>query len=522
MKLSWKIMMMPLVAGIGFFLYFGVVFLGTRANDRTITMIQDGFFHALELSHDLETSALGIRHLLTDAMASGNDDLVPEADRLADRFRRNIELCRSVPGLAPGRLDTLGFDFEKYYQVARSTALESASSSGDLDLDFDDELLQRIVSMNAMYEALHLDLRAGVQRTNDALDSALSDTRLRMIRLRRTMNLLAIVFLVILIMLSFGVRAAIMRPVQHLSKVTRAIAQGDLGQKLEYRSDDVLGRLANSFREMQAALIKDIRRREAAESELIAAQGQIIQSEKMAVLGKLVAGLTHELNTPLGALTSSANVVGRSREILVQKSAESESLEELRADRRFQKALKAMQQGTDTVDLAAGRISELVEGLKAFSQLDQAERREADINEGLMTTFKLIQHQIPKEIKLKWELGELPLVMVMPAQLHQLFLVLFRNAMESIEGAGTISVTTAVVGENIQVVFRDSGRGYDPEQLQALFDPSFKARSQTVRLDWGMVGAAGIADRHGGTLQAESQLGEGSSFIFTLPLSPTL
>jgi signal transduction histidine kinase len=519
MKLSWKIMMMPLVAGIGFFLYFGVVFWGTRANDRTMTLIQDGFFHALELSHDLETSALGIRHLLTDAMTSGNADLVPEADRLADRFRLDIESCRTVPGLSVGRLDTLGMGFENYYQLARKTALESASGSGDLDLEFDDDLLQRIVTMNAMYSALHVDLRSGVQHTNDAMENALSNTRQRMIRLRRTMNLLAVVFLVILLLLSFAVRAAILRPVQNLSQVTRAIAQGNLGQKLEYQSDDVLGRLANSFREMQTALIEDIRHREVAESDLIAAQGQIIQSEKMAVLGKLVAGLSHELNTPLGALTSSANVVSRSRDILAQKFGEGKSLEELHEDRRFLKALKAMQQGTATVDTAAERISELVEGLKAFSQLDQAERRETDLNEGLMTTFKMLQHQIPEEIELNWELGELPRVMIWPAQLNQLFLVLLRNAMESIEGAGTISISSSVVGDSIQVVFLDSGRGYGPQQLQALFDPGFRARSQTVRMDWGMISASGIADRHGGTLTAESQPGIGSSFILTLPTS---
>ena len=513
-------MMMPLVAGIGFFLYFGVVFMGTRANDRTMTLIQDGFFHALELSHNLETSALGIRHLLTDAMTSGNTDLVPEADSLANRFRQDVESCRRVPSLSASRLDTLGLAFENYYQLARSTALESASGSGDLDLDFDDDLLRRIGKMNALYRALQVGLRSGVQQTNRDMENALSDTRLRMIRLRRTMNILALVFLVILLLLSFAVRAAIMRPVQHLSRVTRAIAQGDLGQNLEYQSDDVLGRLANSFREMQAALIEDIRHREAAESDLIAAQGQIIQAEKMAVLGKLVAGLSHELNTPIGALTSSVDVVARSQKILATKYEQGDSLADLHTDRRFTKALRALGQGAVTVGTAAERISQLVEGLKAFSQLDQADRGEADINESLMTTFNLLQHQIPKKIELNWELGELPRVMVWPAQLHQLFLVLMRNAMESIEGAGTITISSAVMGPIIQVVFKDSGHGYTPDQLQVLFEPGFRARSQTVRMDWGMISAAGIADHHGGTLQVESSPGNGSSFILSLPISP--
>ncbi len=519
MRLSWKINMMPIVAGIGFFLYFGVVFWGTRANDRTMTLIQEGFFHALELSHELETNALGIRHLLTDAMTSGNPDLIPEADTLATQFRAEIESCRSVPGLSSSRLDTMNLVFDEYYQVARATALESSAGSGELDLDFDDGLLERVGIMNSRYDKLQAHLRAGVRFTNDAMENALIDTRQRMIRLRRTMNLLALVFLVILILLSVAVRASIMGPVRRLSQASQSIAQGDLEQELEYESKDALGQLADSFREMQTALIRDIQQREAAEAKLIAAQGHIIQTEKMAVLGKLVAGLTHELNTPLGAMTSSANVVSRSREILQRKCGEAESLEALRADQRYQKALTALKNGAETVETAASRVGELVEGLKSFSQLDQAERKETDLNKGLVTTFKLIEHQVPAEIKMKWELGDIPRVIVWPAQLHQLFLVLFKNAMESIEGAGTITITSLCADETIQIIFQDSGHGYDPEQLRALFDPGFSSRSQTVRMDWGMISAAGIADRHGGSLVADSLLGQGSTFTLILPLS---
>ncbi len=521
MKLSWKIMLMPIVAGLGFFLYFGVVFWGTRANDHTMTLIQDGFFHALELSHDLQIDALGIRHLLTDAMTSGNTDLIPEADQMAERFRGNVSACRGVPGHSNARIDSLGVSFEEYYQVARSTALVSSSGTGELDLEFDAGLLSQVVLMNARYESLRVRLQAGVQETNDALENALFNTRERMKRLRRTMNLLAFVFLVILILLSIAVRRAILQPVRRLSEVTRAVARGNLSQKLDYESDDALGRLATSFREMQAALKQDIRQREVAEAKLISAQGQIIQSEKMAVLGKLVAGLAHELNTPLGALSSSANVVSRSQKILATKCEDGESLEELRQDKRFSRALRAMQQGAATVEEASLRISELVEGLKSFSQLDHSERREIDLNESLSTTLKLIEHQVPSEIKVNLELNDLPRVIVWPAQLHQLFLVLFRNAMESISEAGTISITSHLQGDGLAIEFRDTGHGYSPAQLKELFNPGFRSGSETVRMDWGMISASGIAERHGGSLTAESVPGNGSVFTFYMPVSST-
>ncbi len=521
MNLSWKIIMMPLVAGVGFFLYFGVLFVGTRANDRTLTLIQEGFFHGLEMSHDLQIGALGIRHLLTDAMTSGNTDMIPEADLLAARFREDVLACRGVPGHSAARIDSIGRIFDEYYQVARATALVSSAGSGDLDLEFDDALLGQVALMNSRYESLRVRLQASVQETNDALENALSNTRSRMSRLRRLMNLLALVFLVILVLLSIGVRVAIMRPVQRLSKVTQAVAQGDLDQELDYVSDDVLGHLADSFREMQAALIEDIRQREMAESKLIAAQGQIIQSEKMAVLGKLVAGLAHELNTPLGALSSSANVVSRSQKILAAKCNEGDSLEELRQDKRFARALRAMQQGAATVDTASNRISQLVEGLKSFSQLDHAQRQDTDVTESLVTTLKLIEHQVPEGIEVIRELNEVPKVIALPAQLNQLFLVLFRHAMESIGEAGTISIKSGLVDDNIEVVFHDTGHGYSPEQLKALISPGFKAGSETVRMDWGMISAAGIAERHGGVLKAESEPGVGSTFTLSIPLTAT-
>lgn len=514
-------MMMPMVAGLGFFLYFGVVFMGTRANDQTLTLIQDGFFHALELSHDLQIDALGIRHLLTDAMTSGNADLLPEADLLADRFRGNVESCRGVPGHLDARIDSLGLVFEEYFEVARSMALISSSGTGDLNLDFDDDLLNQVVTMNFLYESLRVRLQDGVQETNNALENALSETRDRMKRLRHTMNLLALVFLIILLLLSLAVKRGILGPVQRLSQVTRAVARGDLNQKLDYESDDALGRLAESFREMQAALLRDIRQRELAESSLIAAQGQIIQSEKMAILGKLVAGLAHELNTPLGALSSSANVVSRSQEILAAKFLEGESLEELREDRRFQRALRAMLQGAGTVETASKRISDLVVGLKSFSQLDHSEQREIDINESLVAMLKLLEHQVPSGIKVIRELNDVPEVIVWPAQLHQLFLVLFRNAMESITEAGTITVSSALAGDNIEVVFKDTGRGYSSEQLKTIFSPGFKSGSETVRMDWGMISASGIAERHGGSLMALSEPGKGSSFTLRIPLIST-
>ena len=156
------------------------------------------------------------------------------------------------------------------------------------------------------------------------------------------MNLTSLVFLGVLVLISILVIAAVVRPVHRMSRVAQAIAGGDLGVSLEHQSKDALGELADSIRDMQASLIRDIARREKAEADLIAAQGQIIQSEKMAVLGELVAGLAHELNTPLGTLASSADVVDRSRRIIEEKCRAGADLQEVTADPRFVKAIQAI------------------------------------------------------------------------------------------------------------------------------------------------------------------------------------
>ena len=287
MKFNHKIFLMPLVTALAFSLIFALTQRATNKSAETITRIRDEFFHALELSHDLEKDLLTIRQLLTTAVTNADEDQVAAADTVATHFRQTVAGCLGVPGLRE-MLVPLQEEFDAYFELAKFSTREMIEQDL-LALDFQSGFLERVALMNQRYDELNRDLIKVVEETNEQLVRAIDRMKVRIDRVRWIMNVTSLVFLGVLVLISILVIGAIVRPVHRMSRVAQAIAGGDLGQSLDHQSNDALGELADSIRDMQAALIRDIARREKAEADLIAAQGQIIQSEKMAVLGELVA-----------------------------------------------------------------------------------------------------------------------------------------------------------------------------------------------------------------------------------------
>ncbi|MFT5315858.1 MAG: signal transduction histidine kinase [Candidatus Krumholzibacteriia bacterium] len=517
MKFNHKIMLSPLVTAVAFLLIFAATQRAAERSSETIDRIQTEFFHATQLSHDLQISLLNLRHLLTDAAINGNEDALIEAEEVAGRFMGTVAGCRGVPSLA-ATIGPLGTEFDLYYTQAHLTSSRMLEQSGGLSLDYDQDIFDQVIEMNRLYEKLSGNIGVVVDSNNARLELAIVDTQARIVRLRLIMNITSIVFLALLFLLSVVVIGSIVRPVHRMGRVAQAISGGDLHTELKYRSGDALGELADSIREMQSSLITDIARREEAEADLIATQGQMIQSEKMAVLGKLVAGLTHELNTPLGTMASSVDVVDRSQRIIVAKCTGDNTSNEGSNDPRFGKAVVALSRGLESLKVANNRIEELVNGMKVFSQLDKGEVQQTDINAGLEATLGLINHDIPEGLTIVREFGEIEPVLAYPAQLNQAFLSLIRHAMRDTTPPGTITLTTEQTGDRVRVTIADTGRGYQPDALLALFNPSFKAETSRMRMDWEMVTSSRIIDRHQGTIAAKSDPGVGTQYTVEIPL----
>ncbi len=242
-------------------------------------------------------------------------------------------------------------------------------------------------------------------------------------------------------------------------------------------------------------------------AELRQTQAQLVQSEKMAALGNLVAGLAHEINTPLGAITSNTDVVLRGLGKLAP------DVPARRAD-----VLRLVDDLLRTNAEACQRISAIVKNLKNFARLDEAEWKTADLREGMDSTLALVEHLLRGRIEIVREYGEVPLIACHPGQLNQVFMNLLVNAIQAIEGPGAIRVRLAVDGRDLRVDVEDTGSGIAPEHLARVFDPGFTTKGVGVGTGLGLAICHRIVAAHAGTITVRSQRGGGSTFSIRLPL----
>ena len=244
-------------------------------------------------------------------------------------------------------------------------------------------------------------------------------------------------------------------------------------------------------------------------AELRETQAQLVQSEKMAALGNLVAGIAHEINTPLGAITSNTDVVLR-------------GLGRLAPDVPAARAnvVKVLDDLLRTNAEACQRISAIVRNLKNFARLDEAEWKTADLREGMDSTLELVAHLHRGRVEIVREYGEVPAVLCHPGQLNQVFMNLLVNASQAIEGTGTIRVRIGVVDDRLHVDVEDTGGGIAPEHLARIFDPGFTTKGVGVGTGLGLAICHRIVEAHGGTIAVTSRPGAGSTFSVRLPLDP--
>jgi signal transduction histidine kinase len=249
--------------------------------------------------------------------------------------------------------------------------------------------------------------------------------------------------------------------------------------------------------------------------ELQETQLQLIQSEKMAALGQLVAGVAHELNTPMGAIHSN------------NQSAK-KALERLIADLDGRDGAGGLSEQAATLarlldmnvvnDAASRRIIEIVTNLRRFARLDEAEWKAADLRAGIDETLALVEHQTRGRIEVIRTYAEIPLVQCYPGQLNQVFMNLIVNAIQAIEGEGRIEVECSRGGESVVVRVRDNGHGIPTESLPRIFDPGFTTKGVGVGTGLGLSIAYRIVSNHGGALKVRSEVGKGSEFTVEIPI----
>lgn len=233
-------------------------------------------------------------------------------------------------------------------------------------------------------------------------------------------------------------------------------------------------------------------------------QGQLIQSEKMASLGQMVAGVAHEINTPLGYASSNVEIIRESLQGMGHE-VDAESREE------FDVLLADVEHGLN-------QISELVASLKDFSRVDRSQSQLFDLNTGIDTALKVCNSQLKDGVSIERHFAELPEINCAPSQLNQVFLNLINNAAQAMDGKGLIQITTRQVGGDVEVAIRDNGCGMNEGTRAHIFEPFFTTKAVGKGTGLGLSIVFRIIDDHGGTIQVESELGKGTEFVVRLPI----
>ena len=257
--------------------------------------------------------------------------------------------------------------------------------------------------------------------------------------------------------------------------------------------------------EMNLSLEEKVRQRTRALEE---AQAQLVHTEKMSSLGQLVAGVAHELNNPIGFVYANVELIREQ----IEKIREGKDTE--RAYGRLGKLLTRSKEG-------ALRTKKIVEDLRNFSRLDEAEWKAVDLNDGLESTRELLAFRLGDRIRVHREYGEIPLVECRAGQINQVFMNILNNAVDAIEGEGDIWIRTEVIEEGesgrVAVTIQDNGPGIPAEKIGKIFDPFYTTKDVGKGTGLGLSISYGVIQRHDGRIDVEIEVGRGTTFTIELP-----
>lgn len=281
-------------------------------------------------------------------------------------------------------------------------------------------------------------------------------------------------------------------------------------------------------------------------ADLKQSQVQLVQAEKMSSLGQLVAGISHEINTPLLYLQSNTTL---NKEALLRiaefldmcylalspkrdpdepiESARVRfllNLEKLRAAMIENEVREELREVIALVDDNLEGLDELTrmaQSLKDFSRLDHAPVEHFNLNDCVRRTLVIVKNLLKRRVQVTTDLSEMPAIYCAPSQINQVLLNLITNAAQAIEGDGQIEIRTFVDGDDAVVSVRDNGSGIDPEIMHKIRDPFFTTKEVGSGTGLGLSIVDEIVRKHGGRLDIESTFGEGSTFSVRLPIDRT-
>jgi len=310
--------------------------------------------------------------------------------------------------------------------------------------------------------------------------------------------LLTLAGIALAIGLGYLLEDKIMEPVRRLIGASAQVSQGNLSPEIGPISRNEVGILQKTFTEMLNSL-RERDRRQKAESEI-----RLLQSEKQASIGKLAAGVAHEINNPLTGVLTFTHMLLRRKDLG----------DDVHSD--LQKIAHATE-----------RVRKIVKGLLDFSRQTKLDPEPVDVNRLVRSAISLVENQaLVRGIRLIFEPAEeLPMLTLDRAQFESVLLNLILNALDATETGDTVTLSTGIsVSTNhvshkgLEIAVTDTGCGIPPENLDNLFDPFFTTKEVGQGTGLGLAVSYGIVERHGGTIRVQSEVGRGSTFTIWLPI----
>ncbi|RLT97035.1 MAG: histidine kinase [Ketobacter sp.] len=292
-------------------------------------------------------------------------------------------------------------------------------------------------------------------------------------------------------------------------------------------TEEIMGRI-----EFQAQLLSKNQEIQEMNEQLEEAQNQLIQQEKLASLGQLAAGVAHEINNPVGFINSNLTMLKKYAERamtliatldeIITEHSDTEAQTRLQQEKKAQKYDSLKRNMAAVIDESMEgvvRVKQIVQDLKDFSRIDEAEWQWADLHAGIDSTLNIVWNEIKYKAEVHKEYGELPNVECVPSQINQVIMNLLVNAAHAMEQNGNIIIRTAVKNNKVMIEVQDDGCGIPDEVIGKIFDPFFTTKEVGKGTGLGLSLSYGIIKKHHGDLTVDSTPGVGTTFTIILPIS---
>jgi signal transduction histidine kinase len=488
-----------LFLGFGLYLFFAVVF-GILAY-KDLNTISTHLLH-LETADDITNTLLEVRRYEKNYLLYGDADSLEEIGKylavlkdsiakIRDEAARNIgeeHVAKMMRWIAEyedriGNLGKVRSEQERLRRGGRGGAGE------------------RLLALQREEKAKVEQLRAVAREIQVYVAENAQSERSDIARILKVSTILLVITVGLIVVLGSVINSKLARsivtPIRNLERITKKITRGDFSESIEVTGHDEISSLAESFNQMEDKLDHAMNALEDIIKQLQEKQSQLVEAEKLAGIGKLAAGIAHEINNPLTSVLTFSNLM----------------LEQCPPDDPRYDKLKLMARETD-------RARTIVRQLLNFGRESVIKPVKININQPVTEIAEsLVAQEAFKGIELSLKLADnLPEVYADPAQVGQVVLNILLNAIHAITPPGTIDVSTRLADKSVEVIFTDSGKGIPDEHMHKIFDPFFSTKAATKGTGLGLAVSYGIIKKHGGEIVVESAVGKGTTFIVRMPI----